>query len=43
MISGKGRMRTKNCEIIHFSDHSCKPDGAASKVKTRFNNARKTA
>ncbi|KAF0759758.1 MULE domain-containing protein [Aphis craccivora] len=37
----KGRMRTKNIEIINFSDHLCKPDVATSEVKKQFNNARK--
>jgi len=29
----KDRMRTKIKEITHFSEHSCKPDVAASEVK----------
>jgi len=32
----KGRMRTKNIEIIHFSDNSCKPDVATSEVKNNL-------
>lgn len=34
-------MRTKNIEIINFSDHSCKSVVATSEVKKQFNNARK--
>jgi len=35
------RMRTKNLEIINFSDYLCRPDVAASEVKNQFDNARK--
>jgi len=36
-----GRMRTKNLEIINFSDHLCKPDVAASEVKKQFEKCKK--
>jgi len=32
----KGRMRTKNIEIIYFSDHSYKPETATSEVKNNL-------
>lgn len=28
----KGRIRTKHFDIVHFSEHSCKPDKAASEI-----------